>query len=58
MSFQSEGTNDFNSPSERHDIEVMCSVIYKCTGFSAEQITINMSHQEGEIFRFDASKRI
>jgi len=58
MPFQSERTNDFNSPSERHDVDVVCGVIYKSNGFSAEQITINMSHQEGEMFRFDGSKRI
>jgi hypothetical protein len=58
MSFQRERTNDIKMPSERHDVDVVCGVIYKSNGFSAEQITINMLHQEGEMFRFDASKRI
>ena len=52
--FQRERTNDFNRPSERHDVDV----IYKCNGFTEEQIIINVSYQDGEIFRFDASKKI
>jgi hypothetical protein len=58
MSFQREGNNDFARPSERHDVDVVCAVIYKCNGFSAEQIVIDVSYQEGEIFRFDGSNII
>jgi len=35
----------------------VCEVIYECNGFSADQIIINMTYQEGEIFRFQAKKR-
>ena len=58
MSFQHEGSNDFKRPFERHDVDVVCCLIFKCNGFSEEQIIINMSYQEGEIFRFDESKKI
>ena len=58
MPFQRDRTNDFKRPSERHDVDFVCGVIYKGNGFSAEQTIINMSYQEGEIFRFDGSKRI
>jgi hypothetical protein len=58
MSFKRERTDDFARPSERHDVDVECEVIYKCNRFSAEQIIINMSYQEGEIFRFDGRNRI
>jgi len=58
MPFQRDRTNDFKRPSERHDVDFVFGVIYKSNGFSAEQITFNMSYQEGEKFRFDASKRI
>ena len=52
--FQRERTNDFNRSSERHDVDV----IYKCYGFKEEQIIINVSYQDGKMFRFDASKKI
>jgi len=58
MSLQRERTNDFKRPSEKRGIDVVCGVFNKCNGFSAEQIIINMSYQEGEIFPFAASKRI
>jgi len=58
MSFQHEGSNDIKGPFERHDVDVGSGFIFKCNGFSAEQTIINMSYQEGEIFRFDESKRI
>jgi hypothetical protein len=57
-SFQLEKPNDIARPSERNDVDVVCGVIYKCNRFSAEQIIINMSYQEFEIFRFDGSNRI
>jgi len=58
MSFQCERTNDFTRSSVRQDVDIVCGFIYKFNRFSAEQITINMSYQEGKIFRFDRSKRI
>jgi len=44
MSFQHEGINDIKRTSERHDVDVGCCLIFKCNGFSAEQIIINMSY--------------
>jgi hypothetical protein len=33
MSFQREGINEFARPSERHDVDVVCEVIYNATDF-------------------------
>jgi hypothetical protein len=58
MPFQREEINYLLRPSERQHVDVVCGVIYKRNGISAERIIITMAFQEGEIFRFLSSKRI